>query len=275
MARRIYRLPENPSQKSKMPGRPWFKPSAAMKVPDEPWQPRGVTQARSAVTFMLPVAFDNGDPLAEAFRDFLIRPEFPCVGAKAALARGQIQFLVARDMTSAWDDLRIYPALFNFAGLYRAQPALFQSFVVLFRGPATLDEAQYETCLWERLQSLTDKDDWHGQAHDARVSADPADPHFSLSFGNEAFFVVGLHPNASRPARRFSHPALVFNPHDQFEKLREENLYKGLRERITQRDEALAGSRNPMLQTFGEKSEAPQYSGRIVEDAWKCPYHRR
>ena len=141
--------------------------------------------------------------------------------------------------------------------------------------PETLDETKYETFLWERLQSLTDKDGWHGQQHDARVSADPTDPHFWLSFVNEAFFVVGLHPNASRPARRFLCPAIVFNPHDRFEELRRRNLYGLMRERITARDEALAGSRNPMLQPFGAGSEAPQYSGRVVEDAWKCPYHRQ
>jgi FPC/CPF motif-containing protein YcgG len=224
---------------------------------------------------MLPASFDNSDPLAEEFRAFLARPEFPCVGAKSALARDQIQFLVARDITSAWDDLRIYPALFNFAELYRSQPSLFQSFVVLFKGPGSLDEAQYESFLWERLQSLTDKDDWHGQVHDARVSENPEDPHFSLSFANEAFFVVGLHPNANRPARRFRCPAIVFNPHDQFEKLREEGMYGGMKEKIARRDEALAGSRNPMLQTFGESSEAPQYSGRVVDGTWKCPYHRQ
>lgn len=224
---------------------------------------------------MLPSSFDNHDPLAEQFRAFVSEPAFPCVGAKSALARDQMQFLVARDFTSAWDDLRIYAALFNFAEAYRAQPALFQSLVVLFRGPASLNEVSYESFLWERLQSLTDKDSWHGQAHDARVSANPADPHFSISFANEAFFIVGLHPNASRPARRFSFPAVVFNPHDQFEKLRVEGVYGGMREKIARRDEALAGSRNPMLHTFGEGSEAPQYSGRIVENTWKCPYHRQ
>ncbi len=65
------------------------------------------------------------------------------------------------------------------------------------------------------------------------------------------------------------------NAEDQFEKLRVEGVYGGMREKIARRDEALAGSRNPMLHTFGEGSEAPQYSGRIVENTWKCPYHRQ
>lgn len=223
---------------------------------------------------MLPATFDNDDYLAGKFRQFIARPGFPCVGAKSALAKRQLQFIVARDIASAWDDLRIYPALFNFAAAYRSRKTLFQSLVVLFRGPRSLDEAQFEVCLWDRLQSLTDKDNWHGQAHDARVSADPSNPHFSLSFGGEAFFVVGLHPKASRPARRFAYPAIVFNLHDQFEEMRKQQIYDKMKARILQRDVALAGSANPMLQPFGEGSEARQYSGRAVDDAWQCPYHR-
>ena len=107
------------------------------------------------------------------------------------------------------------------------------------------------------------------------MSSDPDDPHFSLSFGGEAFFVVGIHPNASRPARRFAKPALVFNLHDQFERLRAEGRYEGMREKILVRDEALAGSRNPMLERHGAASEARQYSGRVVDEGWACPFHYR
>jgi FPC/CPF motif-containing protein YcgG len=224
---------------------------------------------------MLPATYDNDDPLAEKFRAFIRRPAYPCIGAKSALAKGQIQFVVARDITSAWDDMRIYPALFNFAERYHRQKKLFQSLVVLFRGPRTLSEHEYEGHLWDRLQSLTDKDTWHGQNHDERVSPDPGNPHFSLSFGGEAFYAVGLHPKASRPARCFSHPALVFNPHDQFEELRRQKLYEKMRGKIAGRELALAGSVNPMLQTFGEMSEARQYSGRSVGEEWKCPFHRQ
>lgn len=93
-----------------------------------------------------------------------------------------------------------------------------------------------------------------------------------MSFGGEAFFVVGLHPGASRPARRFAQPALIFNLHDQFEQLRAEGRYETMREKILRRDEALAGSRNPMLARHGEISEARQYSGRAVDGAWACPF---
>jgi len=197
---------------------------------------------------------------------------FPCVGAKAALARGTLQVLACDRIDSGWDDLRIHDGLLRFAEEYRKNKQMFRSFAVVFEGPTTLSESEFEAALWKRVQSLSDKDVWRGQDYDDRVSADPTNPHFSLSFGGEAFFIVGLHPNASRPARRFERPALVFNLHDQFERLRDENKYETMREKILTRDEALAGSRNPMLSRHGDTSEARQYSGRIVADGWKAPF---
>ena len=215
---------------------------------------------------------DEHDPLAQRFKTFVGDQEFPCVGAKSALGRGQMRILVARDITSAWDDLRIHRALLDFAHAYRDAPSLFQSLAVIFRSPAALSESEFEAALWARAQSLADKDAWLGQDHDARVSSDPRDRHFSLSFGGEAFFIVGLHPGASRPARAFEAPALVFNLHDQFERLREANRYERLREAILERDVAIAGSVNPMLARHGETSEARQYSGRPVGEDWRCPF---
>jgi len=221
-----------------------------------------------------PPAPDDGQhPLVGAFQAFVRRSEFPCVGAKSAMGKGQMKFVVARDFRSSWDDLRIYAALLEFAGAYRRDPKIFQSLVVLFEATSSLSEAAFEQTLWTRLQSFADKDAWYGQSYDERVSPNPQSPHFSLSFGGEAFFVVGLHPNASRAARRFSNPALVFNPHDQFERLRDQDRYEGLRASILARDVALTGSPNPMLARHGEVSEARQYSGRAVAPDWVCPFN--
>ena len=224
---------------------------------------------------MLRPANDIDHPLTERFRQFVGDAAFPCVGAKAALNRDGMRFVVARDFRSAWDDLRILPSLLALAGSYRAEPTLFQSLVVLFEAGAPDDEAGFEAQLWERLQSLTDKDQWLGQPADPRVAHDPGDPHFAMSFGGEAFFVVGLHPHASRPARRFDMPAMVFNLHDQFEQLRATGRYDKLRETIIDRDVALAGSANPMLAAHGSISSARQYSGRAVGAEWRCPFSGR
>ena len=216
---------------------------------------------------------ETGSDFAERFRAFIRDAAFPCVGAKSALSRNKMRILVARDLASAWDDLRIVPELTRLAADYRQSPELFQTLVVIFEQPEAIAETEFEQYLWERVQSLTDKDAlWYGSPPDTRVSDDPEDPHFSLSFGGEAFFVVGLHPGASRPARRFERPALVFNLHDQFEQLRAQNRYDKLRSAILDRDLALAGTANPMLARHGETSEAAQYSGREVGPDWQCPY---
>ncbi len=220
-------------------------------------------------------AFQNDHPLALEFQTIVKDPVFPCVGAKSALSRGKMQFLVARDIRSAWDDLSVHAALRGFVADYHLDPTLFRSMVLLFEDETPLGESAFEAAMWERIQSLSDKDEWLGQPTDPRVSDNPEDPHFSLSFAGEGFFVVGLHPAASRPARRFPRPALVFNLHDQFERLRAEGRYEKLRSSILDRDVALAGSINPMLARHGAMSEARQYSGRAVEDDWRCPFAGR
>ena len=232
--------------------------------------------ARRRVWLLMYQAPDDRDhPLAAEFAEFVSDRAFPCVGAKAALNRDGMRFVVARDFRSAWDDLRILPALHALARGYQREPALFQSLVVLFEGGAPDTEADYEQSLWQRLQSLSDKDQWLGQRPDPRVAHDPGDPHFAMSFGGEAFFVVGLHPGSSRPARRFRVPAMVFNLHDQFEQLRASGRYDPLRETIIDRDVALAGSPNPMLAEHGRVSAARQYSGRAVDADWQCPFAGR
>lgn len=217
----------------------------------------------------------DSHPLAEAFRGFVAKADYPCVGAKAALARGRLHFAIGRDIRSGWNDLPVSRRLTAFAEDYRRDPTMFRSFVAIFESPRDLDEEAFERCLWRRVQSLSDKDAWYGYDYDSRVSHDPQNPHFSLSFGGKAFFVVGLHPRASRPARRFAAPTLVFNLHDQFERLRAEQRYARMRKTILQRDESFSGSVNPMLAEHGKEPEARQYSGRVVEPGWRCPFRYR
>lgn len=214
---------------------------------------------------------DTRDPSSQ-LREFIKRTEFPCVGAKAVLNRDWLGVYQARDLRSAWDDVAIHDHLYEWAQAYKADPENLRSFAVIFNQPSQLSEVAFEKLMWERIQSLSDKDNWRGQKLDQRVSGDPEDPHFSLSFGGQAFFVVGLHPGASRKARRFDYPTLVFNLHDQFERLRSEGRYEKLRNSILARDEAFSGSINPMLARHGDASEARQYSGRQVGEDWQCPF---
>jgi len=214
----------------------------------------------------------SDENVSARFRAQVAAGGFPCVGAKSALARGTLNTMVCRDIRSAWDDLRIHDALIDWSDSYGKDDLGFRSLAVLFRDTPQLTEAAFEKALWDRIQSLSDKDNWRGQPYDDAVSPDPSDPHFGLSFGGQAYFVVGMHPGASRPARRSDMPAMVFNLHDQFEQLRADGRYERMRETILDRDRKLAGSINPMLVRHGEKSAAAQYSGREVGEEWRCPF---
>ena len=212
----------------------------------------------------------EGSGMDAAFEARVQDPAFPCVGAKSALAQGSLVLLQGGDLRCSSCDAGIVAALQKFAAT-APDDAIFISRVLLFPRTPALDEAAFEQALWQRLQAFHAIDaqafDW-----DPSVSADPADPCFSMSIGGRGFYVVGLHPGSSRPARRFHCAALVFNLHSQFEALRADGRYEKLREVITERDIAFSGTRNPMLAVFGESSEARQYSGRPVDAKWRCPF---
>ena len=211
------------------------------------------------------------DPAARVIVDAISQQDFPCVGAKAALARDAIEFIDGGDLRSGKNDSTILRAIQAFAA-DSAADVVFASMVVVYPLTPRLPELAFEGALWARLQALHERDhathDW-----DRNVSPDPADPEFSLSLGGRGFFVIGLHQGASRPARRIPGAALVFNLHSQFATLRKDGRYDKLSETIRGRDAALAGSANPMLARHGESSEALQYSGRRIGNAWKCPFH--
>ncbi|MCW3116834.1 MAG: hypothetical protein JWM28_916 [Chitinophagaceae bacterium] len=154
---------------------------------------------------------------------------------------------------------------------YRQSSDLYYSAVVIFKAPVDLDEDKFETMFWSRLQAISDLDS-REYPYDQRVKHDPAAVDFSFSLKEEAFYLIGLHPGSSRPGRRFSHPAIVFNPHSQFDRLREMNKYETMKQFIRNRDIRYSGSVNPMLADFGETSEAIQYTGRQYDQDWKCPF---
>ncbi len=205
------------------------------------------------------------------FRAFIKREEFPCVGAKSALATGSVETFVARDIRSAWDDLRIHAWLCDFSRTLRTEDRRLRSCALLFEQPAALDEIAFEEAMWARLQSIQDKDRWLSYSPDARVDHDPASPDFAFSVGGEAYFVVGMHPCSTRASRRTPMPVLVFNPFVQFAQLRQAGRYSRMSEVVRARDEAVCGSPNPMLADHGEASAARQFSGRQVGADWRCP----
>lgn len=207
---------------------------------------------------------------AEAYRQFIDQKEFPCVAAKAALNKDHIHCLTAGHIACPADDYNILQFLYGFIDAYRQADNNYYSAAVIFTLPEMLTEAQFDEWMWQRLQSLCDMDAIK-YGYDKRVNNNPVSPDFSFSLKEEAFFIIGLHPGSSRNVRRFQYPALVFNPHQQFQELKQSGKYANLQKVVRKRDLQFSGSVNPMLHDFGEASEVYQYSGRQYSSQWKCP----
>lgn len=218
---------------------------------------------------------EKPDPLLgfihDSFRSLVLNPQFSCVGAKSAIQQGGYRFGHYDELAGTEATAGLAHDLFRFL---QEQPKLngeFSTFVATFSNPIIHSEDQFEKLLWQQLQKLYEVDaPLH--AWDPQVSDDPDNPHFAFSFATQSFFVVGLHPAASRYTRRFAWPTLVFNLHAQFEQLREEGRFERMQEVIRTRETALQGSLNENLTDYGSKSDARQYSGRPVSDDWRCPF---
>lgn len=203
------------------------------------------------------------------FKEFVKDAGHPCAMAKSVLANDSIQFGTYDRLGSETSARAMCEDLYrSLSGTHEG----FWSFVALFPEEDAADEEQFERRLWRHLQRMHDFDAGRNP-WDSTVSADPESAEFSFSIGGHAWYVIGLHPHASRQARRFGTAALVFNPHGQFEDLRSRGKYTTVRNLIRRRDIQLQGSLNPMLSDHGESSEARQYSGRAVPAEWKCPFH--
>lgn len=213
--------------------------------------------------------------LAERFLAFLDGDTYPCVGAKSALARGSIDTHEFGTLGNRDNDRPLLDGLSRFVAMIEANACdedIVHSYVALFRGPVEMNERRFESLLWSQLWRIHRLDISAGNLPADDVSSDTDSPRFSLSMAGHPFFVIGLHSHASRLARRFSHPVLVFNSHRQFEKLREDGRFEKMQAATRSRDIDLQGSVNPNLADFGDASEARQYSGREVEDGWRCPF---
>jgi FPC/CPF motif-containing protein YcgG len=208
------------------------------------------------------------DEFGELLSEQILGPEYPCLGARSVFKRERATVVLHDDLEAPETARALLEQLREYAATVDPEEG-FVSFVAGFRGPEVRDEKHFEEMLWGLLQRLHDVDE---QPWAPEVSADPNDPHFAFSIAGTPFFIVGLHPKASREARRMPLPVLVFNLHEQFESLREEGGFERMRDTIRRRDEELQGSINPMVSDHGETSEARQYSGRKLEKAWEAPF---
>lgn len=212
--------------------------------------------------------------LHDKFRAAVLSSVYPCVMGASVMRVDNYAFAVYREMGSERSASQLAADLEwfvqNYPAPYSAQHP-FTSFVSIFERPDIRDEEDFEYLLWRQLGLLheIDRGRW---SWDPAVSADPDDPRFSFCVAGRAFFVVGMHPRASRVARQAPVPALIFNYHEQFDMLRARGQMDRVSRIIRAKDGRLQDRPNPVLAHFGEISEARQYAGREVEADWQCPF---
>lgn len=249
------------------PGAPFATPFARATSTYSAFRAGGLVRVASPATAVPPAA----ERIHASFRDLVMDPRFSCLGARSAIQRGQYRVALYPEMGSNAATETLAHDLFTFAREQETIGRDFATFIGSFTGPLDLSERGFEERLWSQLAALHDLDRHH-HGWDPSVSSDPEAGTFGFSFAERAFFVVGLHPASSRQARRFGWPTLVFNPHEQFQRLRTEGRFTRMQRLIRRREMALQGSLNPNLSDFGVRSEAAQYSGRAVDDRWRCPF---
>ncbi len=208
----------------------------------------------------------------QQLREKILDQSYPCTGAVSAFNQYNYRFGLYPELASDGAARAVCHDLYEFCHEFPIVDDHFITFIAMFRGPGIQSEQHFETLLWDQLQAMHARDaaffSW-----DTRVDSDPRSRRFSFSIGGRAMFIIGMHPKASRLARTSPYPTLVFNLHEQFDRLRERGKFETMQQTIRSREIALQGSTNPMLTTFGEGSEARQYSGRAVQPRWSCPFH--
>ena len=201
-----------------------------------------------------------------------IAGDYPCTGAISVFAQKGYRFGLFPELGCDHAVRAVCHDLYEFCHEFPITDDQLITFIAIFRGPAIESEQHFEDMLWSQLQAMhaIDSDFF---AWDKSVESDPMNNNFSFSIGGRAMFVIGMHPKASRLARTFKYPTMVFNLHEQFERLRARGKFETMKQIIRAREMTLQGSINPMLKNFGESSEASQYSGRAVSGNWPCPFH--
>lgn len=214
---------------------------------------------------------DGTNFFMKEFESFVLQDGYPCIGAQAAINGKSYAIGLFDKMNSLETPELLGLGLDEYIDETWKRSSDFMTYVAIFRNDTFGTEESYEQSLWSLLNRLhaidAKKNNWSDN-----VGHNPDETDFSFSFKGRAFFMVGLHPQSSRKARRFGYTAIAFNLHEQFENLRKKGRYQKIKQVIRENELEFSGSINPMLEDFGEGLEAPQYSGRKVSTDWECPF---
>ncbi len=160
--------------------------------------------------------------IQKSLKKFIVEDDHPCVMAQTVFSMDKVDLHVYENFGSKNAAHKILKDIKEYLLKYDFENNDFYTFVATFPDRKKYSEKQFEELLWKQLQFIHEADD---QPWDPTVSSDPENKNFSFSIHGKAFYMVGLHPNSSRMARRSPVPAIAFNLHWQFDKLREMGAY--------------------------------------------------
>jgi uncharacterized protein len=215
----------------------------------------------------------DSEKICDEIRSLILQENYPCVAAIQSVIRNDYLIAIYKQFGNGaqWKQLRA--DLLHYVGLQRETQSRYLSFWAVFTSATKIpdNEVDFEKHLWRELSLLSSEEersaDW-----DRNDSSNPNDGSFCLSLNGSKLFVVGLHPQSSRKARRFPYPAMVFNTLSQFEQFEDDGTYQAMVNIIRHRDLKFQGSINPMVLAHGDVWESIQYSGRENPSSWKCPF---
>ena len=197
---------------------------------------------------------------------------YPCVGAISAFSQKSYRFGLYPELACDSAVSAVCHDLYDFCHEFPIVDDHFITFIAMFRGPAIQSEQHFEDLLWNQLQAMHSLDS-NFFAWDKSVDSDPQSHQFSFSIGGRAMYVIGMHPKSSRLARTIRIRPWYSICTNSLTRLRARGKFETMKQTIRTREMTFQGSINPMLTSFGENSEARQYSGRAVPANWSCPFH--
>lgn len=208
------------------------------------------------------------------FEALIHQPNYPCIAAKAALAKGELEIGIYRGLGTGESAVAFGRDLLKFKDRYFSERAQYLTYAAVFDGVEFEDEEAFEQAMWKELSIIASLPEFSSAPWDPNFSDNPEDKNFCFSLGGHAFFIVGMHPKSSRLSRQFSKPTLVMNLYEQFEALDEETQFYPMVRTNRKKDLAFQGSVNPMVEQHAEMWEAIQFSGKENPKEWKCPFKR-
>lgn len=202
----------------------------------------------------------------DQFRALLLSEAYPCLGGRSAVRTDCYRLGVYPELGT---ETAVRDCAFGLWTMLADWPRDSHSVAVLvavFDGPAISDELDFERALWRQLNAMHRLDAARsGFTETSPITLNEDDDGFF--FGDRTFFIVGLNPAASRWARRFGWPTLIFNSLTHDTVLRSRGQYERMQRIIRRRDTRLQGAPNPSV----DLPQMAQFSGRPVSQDWQCP----